>query len=450
MVDGLPDTPLVACKLERDDRRVELTIPLQDEVSGVYEYWFSHGTMYADDPGRTKRRYEPPVTVGFHDVHGSVGLVGSRVSGSRKSWGGTGIGEGRIVFDYTILGASSGSAFEVINGLRSEVEGLGTWIGLRSMEAEQKFNDAGRLDSVSLLLQSPPAIPVARKRNTAFQPNWRYGPGPGPDQTTISERMHVRTQVNAAVGWDQHFEVHFPVRDLLRVAAWRRLQFVSHEAMSRADPVRTLDGVAHGDQWLPVITFRTGIVAEASPGKLSATDFLFGFGDVGSIGVGRWIELKHRFERGLTPLVSLLDLEGASLEAHLAQVGIGFESLGYELLLASGMSRGQADKQSWEDRMRAVTSVTSSSLPFSEDDFVDLLRRSYRAVKHADKARPDEMEMFLAYRQAIQVFRAWVAIRLGMPKQRLKAALDVDKVTRHIRSIEAAMPRPPAKPAGAP
>jgi len=124
------------------------------------------------------------------------------------------------------------------------------------------------------------------------------------------------------------------------------------------------------------------------------------------------------------------------LEAHLAQVGIGFETLGYDLIIASGVSKSQADKKSWEDRVRAVTSVTASVLPFSEDDFVDLLRRNYRAVKHADHARPDWQEMLLAYRQSIQVFRAWVAIRLGVPKKRLKAALDHDNVTRHIQEIQ--------------
>jgi hypothetical protein len=247
--------------------------------------------------------------------------------------------------------------------------------------------------------------------------------------------MHIHTQRSAAVGWEDHLAVHFPLRDLLRVSAWRRLRFVSHEAMSNADPLRTLDGASHGDQWLPVVTNRTGISTEA-PAELSALEFLFPFGDIGSVGVGRWLDLSHKFERGLVPLVRLLDLRGASLEAHLAQVGIGFETLGYELIIASGVSKSQADNKPWEDRVRAVTSVTASVLPFSEDEFVNLLRRNYRAVKHADNARPDGPEMHLAYWQSIQVFRTWAALRLGVPRERLKIALDGDRVTRHIREIE--------------
>lgn len=435
MIDGLDDTPPVSVKLERNERGVEMTVPFWDGPSDVYQYWFSGGMTYGDDPHRTKRRYEPPDALSFYDAHGSVGLVGSRFSGARLNFGGTGVSEGRILFEYTVLGGSSGAAYQSINGLRSEVEGLGTWVGLRSLDAEQTFNDAGRLDSVNLRLQSSPGIRVGRKLNAEIQSNWRYGPGPGPDQTTISERMHIHTQIRAAVSWERHLAVHFPLRNLLRIAAWRRLNFVSHEVMSAVDPLRTLDGTAHGDQWLPVITHRTGISTKA-PVKLNSLDFMFAFDDVGSTGVERWVRLSQKFERGLSPLVGLLDLEGASLEAHLAQVGIGYETLGYDMLVASGVTKSQADKRSWEDRVRAVTSVTASVLPFAEDDFVGRLRRNYRAVKHADNARPDRQDMHLAYRQSIQVFRAWVAIRLGVPSQRLKTALDHDKVTRQIRELE--------------
>ena len=86
-----------------------------------------------------------------------------------------------------------------------------------------------------------------------------------------------------------------------------------------------------------------------------------------------------------------------------------------------------------------MTSVAASVLPFPEDEFVDLLRRNYRAVKHADNSRPDWQELHLAYRQSIQAFRAWVGIQLGVPRERLKTALKQDKVTRHIMEIQRGM-----------
>jgi hypothetical protein len=249
--------------------------------------------------------------------------------------------------------------------------------------------------------------------------------------------MQVNTQIKRSVSWEDHFRVHFTLRNLLRAAAWRRLNFVSHEAMSTSDPLRTMDGKPHGNQWLPLITYRTGVTETAT--KLNWMDFLFSYADVGSRGVGRWIDLSDKFERGLTPLVGLLELEGASLEAHLAQVGIGFEMLGYDLLIEAGGSKTKAKAAGFAGQVRAVSSVVGDVLPFSADDFPGLLRRTYVGVKHADNARPDFQEMYLAYRQSIQVFRAWIALRLGVPREKLKAALERDPVSRHIREIAKAV-----------
>lgn len=440
MIDGLPDTPRVAVKLERTAKGVEVTIPFLDGHTDPYQYWFSGGIMYGDDPAKTKRRYEPPVSISFYDASGSVGLIGSRVQGSRITFGGTSTGEGRLAFDYAVLGASSGAAYEAINGLRSEVEGLGTWIGLRALNAQHEVED-GRLIGVRLHLQSSPPIRAGRRLNAEFESNWRYGPGPGPDQTTITERMQIRTQVKRSASWQDHFNVHSRVRDLLRVAAWRRLNFVGHEAMSTADPLRTVDGTAHGNQWLSVLTSGTGIREAAT--KVKWSDFLFSYADVGSRGVGRWLDLSRKLERGLTPLIGLLDLEGATLEAHLAQVGIGFEMLGYDLV-AEGQSKTKAKSAGFMDLVRAVSSVVSDVLPFSPEDFPGLLRRTYVGVKHADNAAPDWREVHLAYLQSIQVLRAWVALQLGVPKPRLRTAMERDPVTRRVHEIALALGQDPS------
>ncbi|WP_196217318.1 HEPN domain-containing protein, partial [Cellulosimicrobium composti] len=165
------------------------------------------------------------------------------------------------------------------------------------------------------------------------------------------------------------------------------------------------------------------------------SDFLFHYGDVGSRGVSRWLDLSSKFERALTPLVGLLGLAGASLDARIAQVSIGFEMLGYDLLIEAGASKTKAKDAAFVGQVGAVAEAVEGVLPFSASEFSDRLRRTYVSVKHADKARSDPLEMYLAYRQSIQIFRSWVALRLGVPKARLKTALERDPITQHIHQI---------------
>jgi len=432
MIDGLPETPRVAVKLSRDESGVEITIPFLDGYDDPYSYWFSQGIAYGDDPDRTERRYEPPTAISFHDVEGSVGLVGSRVSGSTRTFGEV-RGEGRLRFDYAVLGAASGQAYEQINGLRSEIEGLGTWVSLRAFEPKQTW-ERGRLRSVNFTFDSPLTISIARRLNTSFRANWRYASGAGPDETTISGRLQVETNVKRAVDWQEHLRIHLAIRNLLRVVAWRPLDFVSHEASSIKEHFPASQAEQVAGRWLKVITDRTGIKLSA-PTQLSDRDFLFSFRDVRAKGVKEWILLAQKFERGLSPLVGLLDLQGASIEAHIAQVGIGFEMLGYDLLIESGSGVPQARKMPYVQLVSVVSSAVAELLPFDADRFDELLRRTYVGVKHADRVPPDWNETLLAYLQAIQVFRAWVGLRLGVPTDRLRQALAYDPRNSQIKEI---------------
>lgn len=201
--------------------------------------------------------------------------------------------------------------------------------------------------------------------------------------------------------------------------------------MSTVDGIRTMDGKKHGEVWLDVLTRRTDLL-EGAPTKLRLHDFLFDFTDIGASGVGRWLRLVERFERGLAPLIGLLDLEGASVEAYIAQIGIGFEMLGHELLVEAGVSKSQIAKKSYADLVAVVADSVSTVLPFPGKDFSKRLRRTYIDTKHANRVRPDLDDALVAYLQAIQVVRAWVGIRLGVQEGRLRQALADDPRSRRI------------------
>lgn len=424
MIDGLKETPRVATKLEIDQNKVVLTIPFINGHEDPYKYWFSGKVRYGDDPNREKRRYRAPRSVTFQDSAGPVALIGSRTLGSDVNLF-SGIGEGVLGFDFTVLGASSSSKYEKINGLRSEIEGLGTWIGLRSLAARKEFQE-NRLRSVELQLESPSPVKVCQRLNAEVQANWRYGPGDSPDETTIAERMQVCTRVSRPRTWEEHLAVHYSLRDLVRVATWRELNFTSHDVLSLRDPYRTVDGTSHGERWMGVVTHRTGVREQST--RVDRSDYVFHYGDIGPKGVRRWIDLVDRYGRGMNPLIGLLDIQGASLEARIAQVGIGFEMLGFDILVSSGRSRSSVKKASYLELVEAVSSSVDRAVPFDVTGFPSNLKRVYVNTKHADRSGSTPEEIRDVYLAAIQVFRAWVATKLGMRPSRLQEALKYDRL----------------------
>ncbi|MFG1621168.1 hypothetical protein [Kribbella sp. NPDC049227] len=339
-------------------------------------------------------------------------------------------GLGILSADYALIGALGANRYSRINGLRSEIEGIGAWVGLGSLDSERIFTEDGRLKTVSLHLRSPEPLRVGRQLNLTIRPAYRYGPGEHPDETTINERMLVETRVSSPRDWEDHLCLHSAVRDLIRVSAWRSFNFQDHEATRDDDPLRTIDGTSHGRQWYKVDTFRTGMAPKSSTS--GHIGFLFSFDDIGPTGVAKWMRLKERMSRGINPILRLLELREATIETHFAQLGIGLEALGFTLARDAGLSIEKAGNESFELRLRRLAADCPGSFPIDEDAWVTDMRRLYNSVKHANRALPEPSELFKAYWESLLVFRYWIAGRLGLRKSALKANLRIDRMASRV------------------
>lgn len=69
-------------------------------------------------------------------------------------------------------------------------------------------------------------------------------------------------------------------------------------------------------------------------------------------------------------------------------------------------------------------------LPFSEDLWVHDMRKMYRGVKHANQSLPEPLELYKVYLRGVQVFRVWVARRLGVSAEFLRNRVQYDRLTR--------------------
>lgn len=425
MVDGNPDTPETAVLLEDDGSDITLTVPWPaGSRNSAYERWFVGGSVrYGDDPDKIRFAYRVPEILWFHDPHGSVALVRCQASGSNSDLF-SGPGQGVASVSFAVFGARRD--FRTINGLRTEIPGLGDWIGLRSITRSTKTDDKNRYSSVEIKAESPDPLYLDRRLNLTIRPNWSTSTDE-PDSTTVRETLRVESLVMRPRTWEEHLEAHQSVRDLLDIATWRPSEYAALHALRSDDPERTMSGAEVGPRWAAVLTRRL----RRPKSSTSRVDHLFTFDDIGTTGFRRWVRLRDRFERGINPMLGLLDFEGAQVQTTVAQSGLAFEAIGLELAVEDGVAREKAGREPHRTRLgRLAESLPQGLFSGVVDDLGDWATRStesYNAVKHANRTMPDLLTLLNTERENELIFRAWVANRIGVPASRLRHALERDR-----------------------
>ena len=423
MVDGDPSTPPMATLLENDGTAIHLTVSYTREYGGAYERWFAgNGVSYGDDPNRTKFKYEIPRCLEFEDNLGPTSLVGCRFRSANQQLL-SGNGTGRILVEYVVLGGRGGARYAQINGLRSELVGLGDWMGLRSLREETKVDRENRLVSATLHLESPDPVPISNRLNLKVAPSFTVIRS-GPDSTTIRERMYVQTHVARARSWDDHLELHQAIRDLVSLSSWRESVFSGISAIRDDDPHRAASGDPRGQKWNPVVATMIDSEAEGDSGPRP----LFKYQDVGRSGVTAWVKLRSHFRRGIDPMLTSL-YTPASVQSRLAEVGIGFEALAYQMALDDNVPEKTAAWEQHEDRLVRVGDSVELPLPFTIAEWAERTSQAYNGIKHANRAEVDIIDALNAWRESVLVFRAWVATRIGATSDAVVERLQFDRMT---------------------
>lgn len=408
VVDGDANSPQMATLLENDGGRIRLSIPWNQYVGEEYRRWFLRAN-FGDDPDRTRYRYDVPDCLVFHDNQGSVSLVGCRWQGAGEEIV-TKLGVGRISVDYAVFGGRIGSNYRRLNGLRSELVGLGDWMGLRSLSEKIEF-DESRLIAANLRLEAPSPVRLSRRMNLTVAPAFSINRSV-PDTTALRERMYIQTTMKRPQAWSDHLMLHQAVRDLVSLSAWRDSHFTGHNALREDDPRRTLSGHAVASRWSPVETYMTQIPSSDDDlSKSTRREPLFTFQDVGTSGIAAWIRLRLHMRRGIDPILSSLYNDQTVL-SRLAAVGIGFEALAYQIAIDASVSKSVAGRENHRSRLVRVGNEVKLPLPFTVDDWATRATDAYNGIKHADRPEVDMLDAINAWRESVLVFRLWVATRL--------------------------------------
>ncbi len=418
MIDGDDNTPMISTMLQDDGRAIVLTVPWI-EMDSVYGRWFAQGVSFGDDPDQKRFRYKPPELLWFTDHNGTVTLVGCSSLGSTSNFV---QGQGRVHVRLAVLGGQGGPDYRTINGLRSDLPGLGDWMRLSSL-SQKTVNDAdGRLESLHLELKAPDPVPIVRRLNLCIRPNFSFNLASTPDGALIRESLQIETLVQHPRDWMEHVRAHETLRDLVSISAWRPFGYSAQWANLASDPERVLSGDAVGPRWAQVTTHT---VRKHTPSE-SRPQFLFTFEDVGPTGVRRWFRLRENFARGIEPILSTLDSGRATIEGTMAQVGIGLDGIGYQLARDSGQGLKQAKEEKHEARLLRVAQELKVVPPFDLATWATNAATVYNGLKHANRAMPDPLLTINTLRESRLIFRLWVASRVGAPSARLQQTLSMD------------------------
>lgn len=424
LYDAHADTPEVKVTLERSTLGISLTIAWSNQEV-PYANWFLRDGGYIAGTG-PHETVPVPRRVLFHDSHGTVLLIQCWAHGYHAN--AFGPGSGTLWSRAAILGVEQVLEFDQPHGLQTEISGLRQWLGVRSWKEEISQNQPLALTIRSV---DTPLIALGEFDGVSFElaPTWRFVPENNSDRHVLLDVVNCITRSREPQDWDLHLDLHRSVRDLLVLSRWRYESCVPTRAMRLDDPLVTLDGKSHGDQWREVIVSND----DRAPSPSGWNPHLIEYVDLGVDGVGHWIRLRKDFARALDPVISSIDLRSATPHTRLAHTGPGLEALGYMLLQRDGMSEAAASGAPLRKRLDRILDDVADCLPFDGAIWAAHMVRAYNGLKHANRALPDDLEVMQVWAECVIVTRGWVARELGVGREAVRSRLEDDRQPRRFQ-----------------
>lgn len=409
LIDFDPNTEPVNVTLEYDEKGIRVVVPWSS-TADYYASWF-----LSDEYLESSNTKNPvPKQLLFDDSHGTVLLVDCWARGFHTNLSS---GSGRVWAKYAIPGIQENTDFLQINGARSLVSGLHEWLGKRSIET-----DVDR-ESRVLTVTAKSGSPVLVNSTLSLQPTWGIDHASNNESITVTDLVYCVSRSADPVDWTDLTRTHLGLRDLLVLSRWIAESSTVEGALKLDDPLKTLDGTEHGEQW------RSVTAIQDRPELMRPAGYrphLIEFDDIGANGIDAWLKLREDFSRALDPVISDRFLDRVGPVTHMAQIGPGLEALGYLLLLRDNIPNAQAKNSPLRVRLIRILQDVAGSLPFDETEWIEGTVSAYNGIKHANRKLPSELELLNRWRESVLVIRAWVARELGIAPEVVKNRLERD------------------------
>lgn len=270
LIDFDESTPETQVTLERtsDSILLSLTWTASD---GAYSRWF-----WTTQNGPVANQGVPSRLLFIHD-RGAILLVGCQNSSSRGgSWG---PGMGVVSATHAILDVFEDIDYEKLNGLRSVIPGLRSWLGITSVRTSIGPPNGSEPLAATYIAQEGLPLVIGGPNRLRLVPTWRAVPNYDEDTITLFDEVVCESTNSDLQDWPHFLSEHRAIRDLLLLSSWTSLE-LSARAAFRLEADITADGNAsQSGSW------RSRLVAE-----LPGLNLRRSYG-----GHGRWlVHFSHR------------------------------------------------------------------------------------------------------------------------------------------------------------
>jgi hypothetical protein len=414
-----PDTADVSATLERTSEGIFLSLTFNYEESPEYAQWFTR--LFLGDIAAMTEEIQPrpsvPSALFFYDSHGTVTLLECRNAGYHTNHR---IGSGRVYVGRAVLGAPS-TAHAKVMGMRSEVSGLRSWLGISGISQKRTFEKTGRFKSAEINVVVPDAIEVPGT-GLCLRPRIHKTSGAG--SLLIEDIVWVEHKTAKESPWRVHHLATRAIRDLLAVSRWRA------ESVIPLSVARTEDSLDGENPELERQQWWRDVVDSSAPEPTEDSlrlEHLILWEDLRPEGLARWIQLRDEFSRAVDPAVSSIYLDGVTVEVQLTQVAISLEALGYLLAMRKdGASEKKAGDMIFRQRLDRIIQDVEGLLPFVDQTWSRRMANTYNSVKHANRDLPQAVDVANSWREGALLFRTWVASELGVDHDELRTRITRD------------------------
>lgn len=411
VIDGDPNTPYVGAMLSVSDDEILLSMPLAQGVFSDYEKWFED---------------QPPGVIHFVSSEGTVSLSQLQIR-SRKDRD-PGIGTGVLSVGVLVESGPREPGYETIEGLRTEIVGLGKWMPPQTFQSDFQSDSEGRLQAISYRVTRQPTVPVASIRGLSLTPHFTAWADNEVDGLWhMFESTQVETRFPDPTDWHDHLRYHLSIQDLVCLAfgAACRLEVVT--ALRSDDPEMTLDGTVHeGAVWREATVPRVGRGAISKPESIEGLKNrmpLFRFSDIGDKGLELWLKERDDLGKAFKVLAASFFRRGGTFEDRLLQIGASLEGLAHYIdTRARGVPISSKSVMSYPSGLINIVNDTDADLDLILDgrtaqQWAVGFNQAYKGVKHADNPWPDVKDSFNFAREGSALARLWLARFLGVDRQ---------------------------------